>query len=879
MRKQLLFLILLITSITVHAQKEANYWFFGEFAGLDFSNGSPVAVTNGALSTMEGCSSISSPTGTLQFYTDGIQVWNRNNQQMPNGHGLLGDPSSTQSGIIVPKPGSSNLYYIFTVDAVGNGNGGANGLNYSLVDMTLDGFKGDVVTTQKNVLLTKPLCEKVTAVGHSNGVDIWVIAQKWGTNSFYSYLVTEDGVVTDPVISSAGTVINGDIDNAKGYMKVSPDGEKLAKANAGLKTIEIFDFSNTTGIVSNGFQDVVPGTDPYGIEFSPNSSRLYVNSWYVGSQDLYQYDLEAGSPQDIINSRIKITSGTEGSLQLGPDNRIYIAQNQSSHLSVINDPNELGHDCGFQWAAVSLSGKASRWGLPPFIQSFFSFNAAFYNTSPCFGTPTQFFENSSQDPDSVLWNFGNPASGSANTSTELNPVHTFTSPGFFPVTLKVWITGVEAVVTHIVIVHEIPEINLPSDTAMCEGNYFTIDAGEGYSHYLWQTGDTTQVITVSTSGEYWVEVTTEFGCSDRDTIDVEFYPVPIVDAGPNQSITSGATTILDGSVVSGSGDYTIDWQPEDLLEQNNVLNPVTLALDIPTVFTLYAIDSRGCEAETDDVLVNIEGEFLSVFPIAEPDELCHGMSTNISANATGGGGIYTYSWTSDDPGFSANESNFDVIPDVGTTRYYLTVTDQYDNSISSYVDVLVYQNPEVNLVPQGANIIGVDSIIVCVRDAVLIDAGKDSDPEGTTYYWSDQLLLDRYYTASTNGAWLDIQSYLVEVTHGGSGCSNSGEITIVFDFNECGIGIDDINDDKLNIIELYPNPNNGEFSFKLLMNASNLVLCVYDLGGEVIYESVKNDNLIKGEEFTIPNLDIPSGLYIIKVIADNKVSTLKMFVR
>jgi len=878
MKNLLITIILFVFSFSLTAQKEANYWFFGEFAGLDFSNGSPVAITNGALSTMEGCSSISSPTGTLQFYTDGIKVWNRNNQQMPNGYGLLGDPSSTQSGIIVPKPGSTNLYYIFTVDDVGNGNGGTNGLNYTLVDMTLDGFKGDVVTTQKNVLLTKPLCEKVTAVGHSNGIDIWVISHKWGTDSFYSYLVTEGGVTQDPIISSSGTVISGEDNNAKGYMKVSPDGEKLAKANAGLKTVEIFDFDNTTGVVSNGFLDYITVTDPYGIEFSPNSSRLYVNSWYVGANVLYQYNLEAGTPQSIIDSRVQITTGTEGSLQLGPDNRIYVAQNQSSYLSVINAPNELGNDCAFQWAAVSLSGKNSRWGLPPFIQSFFSFNAGYYNTSPCFGTPTQFHQNSSQEPDSVLWNFGNPASGSANTSTEFDPVHTFTSPGFFPVMLKVWITGVEAVVTHIVIVNEIPDVQLPPDTSMCEGNYFTIDAGDGFSHYQWQTGDTTQVITVSTSGEYWVEVTTEFGCSNRDTIQVEFYPNPVVFAGENQTIIAGASTTLEGEISSGSGDYSIEWQPANWLEQNDILNPTTLNLNDPTVFTLYALDSRGCEATPDEVLVNIEGAFLSVFPIAEPNEMCGGISTHISANATGGGGVYNYSWTSDSPGFSSNEAEFDIIPEVGTTNYYLTVTDQYDNSISGSVDVVVYQLPEANLIPQGATIYGEDTIIVCVRDAVLLDAGNNSDPEGTTYYWTDQLLLDRYYTASTNGAWIDIQSYEVVVTHGGSECENAGNITIIFDFNECGIGIEDNPIDESQIIKLYPNPNDGSFNFELLLNTNKLMLNVYDISGQLVYEHVQNGNISAGEKFNIAS-DIPPGLYVVKVVVDNRISMLKMFVR
>jgi len=260
MKSLVVFIVALFISFVSLAQNEANYWFFGEYAGLNFASGMPVALSNGVLTTLEGCSSISTSTGTLQFYTDGTDVWNRTHVRMPNGYGLKGDASSTQSAIIVPHPADGNLYYIFTVDEVANGNGGTNGLNYSLVDMTLDGLKGDVIPEQKNVLLTAPLCEKVTAVGHNNGVDTWVIAHKWGTNSFYCYLVTADGVNPTPVISSVGDVISGEINNAKGYMKVSPDGKTIAKANAGMNTIEIFDFNNSTGMVSNVIKDFLAGT-------------------------------------------------------------------------------------------------------------------------------------------------------------------------------------------------------------------------------------------------------------------------------------------------------------------------------------------------------------------------------------------------------------------------------------------------------------------------------------------------------------------------------------------------------------------------------------------------------------------------------------------
>ena len=112
--KALQCVILFLFSLVCEAQRENNIWYFGDKAGLDFNSGNPVNLTDGAINTIEGCASISNPSGQLLFYTDGIKVWNRNHQIMPNGADLSGNSSSTQSGIIVPKPNSNTIYYLFT---------------------------------------------------------------------------------------------------------------------------------------------------------------------------------------------------------------------------------------------------------------------------------------------------------------------------------------------------------------------------------------------------------------------------------------------------------------------------------------------------------------------------------------------------------------------------------------------------------------------------------------------------------------------------------------------------------------------------------------------------------------------------------------------
>ena len=75
-------LILLSLFSTAQAGKEYNIWYFGDRAGLDFNSGKPVTLSDGALSTAEGCATICDSTGKLLFYTNGVIVYNRNHEIM-----------------------------------------------------------------------------------------------------------------------------------------------------------------------------------------------------------------------------------------------------------------------------------------------------------------------------------------------------------------------------------------------------------------------------------------------------------------------------------------------------------------------------------------------------------------------------------------------------------------------------------------------------------------------------------------------------------------------------------------------------------------------------------------------------------------------------
>ena len=310
------------------------------------------------MSTLEGSSSIADSSGNLLFYTDGINIWNKNHIVMPNGSGLLSDESSTQAALIVKQPGINPFYYVFTTDAFEF----SNGLQYNIVDMTLQGGLGDV--SLLNAPLNTPCDEKICAVGHANGVDVWLINSASYGDTIYAYRITPAGLNPAPVISPIRNV--NDPFNFAGQLKASPLGNKLAVClpDSGF---EIYDFDNATGAVSNPVSifnyPYIYGA--YGIEFSPDGSRLYGS--LHSDHKIYQFDLLAGSPSAIVASATLISSiaRSYGSLQLAPDNKIYVAEVGGNSIGVINDPNQLGTACNFVNSSISISGSCI-YGLPNF---------------------------------------------------------------------------------------------------------------------------------------------------------------------------------------------------------------------------------------------------------------------------------------------------------------------------------------------------------------------------------------------------------------------------------------------------------------------------------------------------------------------------------
>jgi gliding motility-associated-like protein len=384
----LAFYVLLLSTNNSYCQTKAgNIWYFGLNAGIDFNSGWPVAKTDGILNTNEGCASIcSKTTGQLLFYTDGVHVYNRNHAQMPTNISnlLLGGSSSTQSSVIVPHPGDTNKYFIFTSPPLADGfTTSTVSMCYTMVDLTLNSSLGDI--TDINTPLFDTSCEKIAAIGNCDGSEYWVVGRKWNSDLYYAYKITSSGINTIPIISQVG-IVHSDFSNTNlqfasvGYMKFSPNGKKLGLvAYAYINACEVFDFNFNTGILSNPFLCYLPTTgtfldSPYGCTFSPSSNKFYVSTIGTSTNGIiWQFNANASSNSAFVASKQSLISSsfTEfGAMQIGPDSSIYVVKNGSPFLSTITNADSVVPIATFNNDVIPLASGVGKFGLPNIVENF-----------------------------------------------------------------------------------------------------------------------------------------------------------------------------------------------------------------------------------------------------------------------------------------------------------------------------------------------------------------------------------------------------------------------------------------------------------------------------------------------------------------------------
>lgn len=638
---------------TAQAQLQTAHWYFGRHAGVDFSSGIPVSDNNGQIDTNEGSTSISDEYGNLLFYTDGETVYNRNHQIMENGNDLGGHRSSTTSAIILPKPDDCFLYYVFTVDVQPGESGQGKGIEYNIVDMSLNGGFGAVI--EKNIQLPvngqQNGYEKLAAISNAENAGYWVLTHFEG--QFYAFEVTADGVNHNPIVSpsSINPPVLPDDSYAVGYIKGSPDGSKLGMGmvhdsyNAIIGSLSLYDFDNSTGIVSNEIILYPPGNPSgygfYAIEFSADSKALYTKTFKNASlSKILQFDMTAAS---IINSEYTVsnTPMLPNAMQRALDGNIYISTPATYYLARIENPEIIynsttGAAPTYTPNAVQLGGLSSI-GLPTFLNHYFRISITVNGLSIieeleyCTGIGIDFdFCHQGGIIESIHWDFGD-----GTESNEMYPYHYYNAPGTYTITLTLIVEGEEYIRTFEITMMGPEDVyNAEQEICINEGEEHTFNLEDSLDeiypgdadynitfHLTQQEAENNQNPqgTLFTTGQttiIWIRAEDENNCFVIRELNLIVNYNPVVEIESPVEVCGGTNAVLE---VTTQETNTVNWYDSETSTTPVFTgNPFeTPELTDITSYWVEIISDAGCISERTEVIVEISETIVPVFDIIQ----------------------------------------------------------------------------------------------------------------------------------------------------------------------------------------------------------------------------------------------------------------------
>lgn len=256
--------------------------------------------------------------------------------------------------------------------------------------------------------------------------------------------------------------------------------------------------------------------------------------------------------------------------------------------------------------------------------------------------------------------------------------------------------------TVVVSVYTPPAANAGIDQNICIGASATLNASGG-SSYSWNPGGSTSqqiVVTPAVTTIYTLTVVDTNNCSAEDRVWVIVKPLPVADAGPDQTLC-----LHDSVALVASGGSHFRWTPGGDTTQQKMVSPLASA-----TYTVQVTDSFGCK-DTNTVFVRVFG--LPNVLAGNDREICYGSSVTLTASA----GPYVYTWN---PGGN-NSQQYIVNPD-SSTSYIVDVTDTNGCKDADTVNVVVHPLPNAEAGP--------DKYICFGKQDTLRASG------GNSYHWS-----------------------------------------------------------------------------------------------------------------------------------------------
>jgi len=268
---------------------------------LPVNNGIGTGYVEDKLLYTVSSASITDSEGNLLFYSDGMSIFDKEHNFMPNGKDLSGHGFLYQGVLIVPTL-EEGRYYVITAgnypSSITSPDGGdrLHELSYSIIDMTLNGDLGDILPGKKNLKLNDAWHKGMVAIP-GGCEDTWLVT---GTTSTINvYRMDVNGIEKHGVYNrSQSTRYLDDV-----VLKVSPNRDKIAVVNflGRERYIELHTFDYITGEVSE--QGLLHDAQAYigGVTFDYNNN-LYAYLYVDGTFGISKFNCNSNNISEIQSS-------------------------------------------------------------------------------------------------------------------------------------------------------------------------------------------------------------------------------------------------------------------------------------------------------------------------------------------------------------------------------------------------------------------------------------------------------------------------------------------------------------------------------------------------------------------------------------------------
>ena len=385
----------------------------------------------------------------------------------------------------------------------------------------------------------------------------------------------------------------------------------------------------------------------------------------------------------------------------------------STNISTDTNPQHIYQDTGFYTVTLTITTSA---GCTTSVQKTIvikpepsiSFEAS---ESGCQNTAIAFDAITGTFADKVLWDFGDPDSGSSNTSKKVNTYHKYENPGVYLVTIVATdVIGCQSRFSDSVTIDINTlsgDITLIPQDEICEGDSAIIGITGNPAAWLWSTGDTTPTIVVSKAGLYDVTITDVEGCTYSPPttrlrvlpeLSAEISAIEFNDFGQPATIFYNSYSVCEGEDVylqiSGGTGYNYQWS------SGHNTTSVIYSLERDSLlavgaheFTVTVTDANGC--------TSVEGPFIVFVDPNPPDPtvnvdplppLCEGVTTTISLDSPDTENIYI--WNTGDFSTSITQST--------AGAYFVRAINMY-GCASQSDPVIIRKGPDIHKIPDGCH--------------------------------------------------------------------------------------------------------------------------------------------------------------------------------